>query len=136
MEQQDEVSTQPERQDAISQGTTDAGIKASFMATNTVLLAIAIIIPVVSWVYIPFGGDSHWFARSGTIVAIIGIVLESRLFISKVVMAEMGQIPGVSRSYRLVMSKVTAIMSHFVLISGAIISGYGDLIFQKIKLDM
>ena len=136
MEPQNETKDEPDQQLDVKQGVNDAGIKTSFMTTNIVLLVIALTVPIISWIYIPFGGDSHWFQRSGTIMAIIGIVLESRLFISKVIIAEMGQIPGVQKSYRFVMSKVTAVMSHFVLIAGAIISGYGDLFFQKIKLDM
>lgn len=108
-------------------------LKASYMTINIVMLSIAIAVPVVSWVYIPFGGDSHWFSRSGTIMAIIGIMLESRLFIGKVIAAEMIRISGKS-SYRMVMNKAVAILSHITLICGAVISGYGDLIFRHFKL--
>ena len=106
------------------------------MTTDVVLIGVAIAIPLISWFYIPFGGDSHWFGRSGTIMAIIGIVLESRLFASKLIMNQLSHIPRKKKGGRYVMSKTTAILSHFILISGAIISGYGDLIFREIKLGM
>lgn len=111
-------------------------LKTSYMTINIVMLSIAIAVPVVSWVYIPFGGDSHWFSRSGTIMAImaiIGIMLESRLFIGKLIAAEMTRISG-KASYRMVMNKVVAMLSHITLICGAVISGYGDLIFRHFKL--
>jgi hypothetical protein len=108
-------------------------LKTSYMTINIVMLSIAIAVPVVSWVYIPFGGDSHWFSRSGTIMAIIGIMLESRLFIGKLIAAEMTRISG-KASYRMVMNKAIAMLSHITLICGAVISGYGDLIFRHFKL--
>ncbi len=117
--------------------TLNPQLKATRMTTDMVLIIIAIAVPVVSWVYIPFGGDSHWFGRSGTIMAIIGIVLESRLFASKLVMFELAHLPKQQKgvgSYRYVMSKGMAILSHLILISGAIISGYGDLIFAELVL--
>ena len=108
-------------------------LKTSYMTINIIMLSIAIAVPVISWVYIPFGGDSHWFNRSGNIMAIIGIMLESRLFIGKVIAAEMTRISG-KTSYRMVMNKVVATVSHITLICGAVISGYGDLIFKYFKL--
>lgn len=108
-------------------------LKTSYMTINIVMLSIAIAVPVISWVYIPFGGDSHWFGRSGTIMAIIGIMLESRLFIGKLIAAEMMRISG-KASYRMVMNKAVAMLSHITLICGAVISGYGDLIFRHFKL--
>ena len=82
-------------------------LKASYMTINIVMLSIAIAVPVVSWVYIPFGGDSHWFSRSGTIMAIIGIMLESRVFIGKLIAAEKTPIYG-KPSYSMVMNKAVA----------------------------
>lgn len=108
-------------------------LKTSYMTINIVMLSIAIAVPVISWIYIPFGGDSHWFGRSGTIMAIIGIMLESRLFIGKLIAAEMTRISG-KASYRMVMNKAVAMLSHITLICGAVISGYGDLIFRHFKL--
>ena len=116
--------------------TFNPQIKATSMTTDLVLIIIAIAVPVVSWVFIPFGGESHWFGRSGTIMAIIGIMLESRLFASKLIMFELTQLPGQRKgigTYRYVMSKGMAIMSHFILITGALISGYGDLLFKAIN---
>ncbi|HDH07948.1 MAG TPA: hypothetical protein ENG96_00525 [Gammaproteobacteria bacterium] len=112
--------------------TFNPQLKATRMTTDLVLIIIAIAVPVVSWVFIPFGGESHWFGRSGTIMAIIGIMLESRLFASKLIMFELTQLPGQQKgisSYRYVMSKGMAIVSHIILITGALISGYGDLFF-------
>lgn len=108
-------------------------LKGSYMLVNIILLSVAIAVPIISWVYIPFGGDSHWFSRSGTIMAIIGIVLESRLFIGKLIAAEMTRLHG-KGSYRLTMNKMVAMLSHVTLICGAVISGYGDLIFRHFKL--
>lgn len=113
-------------------------LKSSYgMTTDLVLIFIAITVPIFFWVYIPFGGHSHWFGRSGAIIAIIGLVLESRLFIGKVLIFELSQLPVERRknvTYRYVMGKFIAIMSHFILVSSAVISGYGDLIFEKFKL--
>ncbi len=116
--------------------TFNPQIKATRMTTDMVLIIVAIAVPVVSWVFIPFGGESHWFGRSGTIMAIIGIMLESRLFASKLIMFELMRLPGQQKgisAYRYVMSKGMAIVSHFILITGALISGYGDLLFKAVN---
>lgn len=106
------------------------------MTGDGVLVAMGIAIPLIAWIYIPFGGQSHWFARSGAIMAIIGILLESRLFISKIMMLELARLQGKEKQpggHRFAMSKLMAMLSHLILISGAIISGYGDLIFSAVK---
>lgn len=111
-------------------------LKLSKLTTDGILVAIGLTIPLIAWFYIPFGGHSHWFARCGAIMAIIGIMLESRLFISKIMMIELAKIRGNRRQpgmYRFAMSKFMAMLSHLILISGAVISGYGDLIFSAVK---
>lgn len=113
-----------------------AEIKLRKITTDAVLICIGIAIPLVAWFYIPFGGQSHWFARSGAIMAIVGIMLESRLFISKIMVYELASLRGSARppgGYRFAMSKLMAMLSHGILLCGAIISGYGDLIFAAVK---
>lgn len=122
----------------VSTANSDLPLSRVRMTTDMILLSIAIAIPFISWIYIPFGGESHWFARSGTIMAIIGIMLESRLFASKLIMYELSRLPKEGRvrpKLRYVMTKGMALLTHLVVISGAIISGYGDLIFIEVKFN-
>ena len=121
---------------AASTQNFNTDIRLRKITTDGVLVCIGIAIPLVGWFYIPFGGESHWFARSGAIMAIVGIMLESRLFISKIMIYELASLRGNTRApngYRFAMSKLMAMLSHTILISGAIISGYGDLIFAAVK---
>lgn len=129
-------SPDSEQQAQSRQNPDIADIRLRKITTDGVLVCIGIAIPLIAWFYIPFGGQSHWFARSGAIMAIIGIMLESRLFISKIMIYELAGLRGNTRApsgYRFVMSKLMAVLSHTILISGAIISGYGDLIFAAVK---
>ena len=129
-------SSDGEHQAASAQNSNNTDIRLRKITTDGVLVSIGIAIPLIAWFYIPFGGQSHWFARSGAIMAIVGIMLESRLFISKIMIYELASLRGNTRApsgYRFAMSKLMAILSHTILISGAIISGYGDLIFAAVK---
>jgi hypothetical protein len=125
-----------DQQASPAQNSDIADIRLRKITTDGVLVCIGIAIPLIAWFYIPFGGESHWFARSGAIMAIVGIMLESRLFISKIMIYELAGLRGNTRApsgYRFAMSKLMAMLSHTILISGAIISGYGDLIFAAVK---
>lgn len=112
-------------------------LSRAHVTTDILLISIAIAIPFVSWIYIPFGGESHWFARSGTIMAIIGIILESRLFVSKLVMHEFARLSTNKKAgptLHYAMTKGMALLTHLIVLCGAVISGYGDLLFAEVKL--
>ncbi len=136
-EQTLDLSEQDTSQHDNSDGSSSSmELRLSKVTTDGVLVSIGIAIPLIAWFYIPFGGQSHWFARSGAIMAIVGIMLESRLFISKIMMLELARLGANNKPqgrYRFVMSKLMAMLSHLILISGAVISGYGDLIFSAVK---
>ncbi len=94
------------------------------------LLSLAIAAPVLSWLYSQYSSESHWFARSGSIMVVIGIILESRLYIVRQILSQ-----GHGTTLRHAgVRKLESVLTHLVLISGTIVWGYGDLIFYQLRL--
>lgn len=100
------------------------------------LLALAIAAPVLSWLYSQYTSESHWFARSGSVMVVIGIILESRLYIVRQILFQShGDSTGRGTTLRHAgMRKLESVLTHLVLISGTIVWGYGDLIFYQFRL--
>lgn len=101
--------------------------------TDTLLIIFALVVPVISWLYAQYAGESHWFARSGSIMVVIGIVLEGRLFIARQIIYEFSRASESPETTpkQLVIRKLATWVAHFILIVGTIIWGYGDIIYLE-----
>lgn len=107
--------------------------------TDLLLIGIALAVPVLSWLWAQRIGDSVWFARSGSIMVVIGIVLESRMFITKQVLYQLSRQrgeDGLAEVPRMLLQKVEAWSTHVILIVGTIVWGYGDIVIARILFDV
>lgn len=106
--------------------------------TDFLLLGLAIAAPIASWLYSQYTSESHWFGRSGSVMVVIGIILESRLYIARQILVQKidGSDNNPVANNHLAIRKISSFLTHLVLISGTFIWGYGDIIFSQLRLTM
>ncbi len=110
--------------------------RSGFILGDIILLGIAYGILSISlwhsWVF----NDGQWLQRSGSLVVIFGVILEYRFFIVQQKLNEIAQAStkhygAQPEKYRLPKSRrVIGVLTHFTLLLGTLLWGYGDLLFD------
>ena len=89
-----------------------------------------------SWVF----NDGQWLQRSGSLMVIFGAILEYRFFFAQQKLNEIAQestkrYGAQPERYRLPKSRrVIIVLTHFTLLLGTLLWGYGDLLFDWDKI--
>ena len=114
--------------------------RSGFILGDIILLGVAYGILSISlwfsWVF----NDGQWLQRSGSLVVIFGVILEYKFFVTQQKLNEVAQestkrYGAQPERYRLPKSKrVISGLTHFTVVLGTLLWGYGDLLFDWDKI--